>query len=210
MLIDTDLEGKINNLSDFKSEALTPVFEAIVNSIQAIEERKLQDKSQDRGEITVRINREIPQLKLIKEDEKKEEPKIRIFEVEDNGIGFDEKNYKSFKTSDSIYKKQKGGKGIGHLSWLKAFEKTEIKSIYSENGNKKLRCFKFTKDWVVPMSGNDTVLPNGTPQKTIVQLIGFKEAYRRQPSAYKTTEKIAQRILEHLLSYYIKKSGTVS
>ncbi len=52
MYIKTDLEGKIDNFKDFKSEALTPLFEAIVNSIQAIKERH----SSDKGEITVQIN----------------------------------------------------------------------------------------------------------------------------------------------------------
>jgi hypothetical protein len=35
----TNLEGKVRNLPHFKGEALLPVFEAVVNSIQAIEER---------------------------------------------------------------------------------------------------------------------------------------------------------------------------
>ena len=50
----TNLEGKVRNLPHFKSEALLPVFEAVVNSIQAIEEC---DNSAD-GEIEVRVIRE--------------------------------------------------------------------------------------------------------------------------------------------------------
>ncbi len=38
VMMKTDLEGKIRNLRHFKSEALLPIFEAIINSIQAIEE----------------------------------------------------------------------------------------------------------------------------------------------------------------------------
>jgi hypothetical protein len=37
--------------------------------------------------------------------------------------------------------------------------------------------------------------------------MGFNENYYKQPSAYKTTAKIAQRIFEHCLSYYITKQA---
>ena len=47
----TDLVGKVNNLKSFKNEALLPVFEAISNSIHAIEEKgNLSD-----GVIIVRV-----------------------------------------------------------------------------------------------------------------------------------------------------------
>ncbi len=204
MLIETDLEGKIDNFKDFKSEAMTPLFEAIVNSIQAIEDCQPTNN----GEIIVRIIREpYIQTKLNKQDGKGEQPKIINFEVEDNGIGFNEPNYHSFRLSDSTYKKKKGGKGLGRFSWLKAFNKIEIESVYSENGNKKKRYFEVTKkDWIQPTKNNITDALDKT-QKTVVRLIGFKDKYRTHPSAYKTTEKIAQRILEHHLPYYIKKSA---
>ena len=78
----TDLEGKINNLSHFKTEALFPVFEAIVNSIHAIEERN----SSKRGEITVRIIRERSVQASFDENpgDKKEVSVIKNFEIEDN------------------------------------------------------------------------------------------------------------------------------
>lgn len=204
----TDLEGKINNLSHFKSEALLPIFEAIVNSIHAIEDRK----PPKRGEIIVRIIREkdIQSTFEQKSDDKKEERKIVNFEIEDNGVGFDDKNYESFCTAESTYKINKGGKGVGRFFWLKAFEKVEIKSVYvgesaTNSKNEEVireRRIRFTKKSGIEELYNGPIDPN-TPQKTVVNLIGFKEEYRKQSSAYKTTQKIAQRILEHCLSYYI-------
>lgn len=196
----TDLEGKINNLSHFKTEALFPVFEAIVNSIHAIEERN----ASERGEITVRIIREKTVQASFDENigDKKEVSIIKNFEIEDNGIGFDKKNFDSFCTADSTYKISKGGKGVGRFYWLKAFERVEILSVYEEEKIKKERRIKFTKKGGIDEAFNDTV-DSKTSQKTIVKLIGFNEEYRKQPSAYKTTQKIAQRILEHCLSYYI-------
>ena len=55
-----NLEGKIQELDDFKSERLTPVFEAIVNSIEAIDEKKnTNKKSTDKGEIKIKIIRDL-------------------------------------------------------------------------------------------------------------------------------------------------------
>jgi hypothetical protein len=205
MYLKTDLEGKIHNLRDFKNEALLPVFEAISNSIQAIEER---NNNGNRGEIIVKILRDPDSLSDFVGDleEKKEERKIKSFEIEDNGIGFNQANFNSFLTSDSTYKIDMGGKGVGRFSWLKAFEKAEIESVYIDNdGNKKVRRFDFAKDGVEEY--NDGIDAKDLPQKTTVKLINFNEDYRKLPSAYKTTSKIAQRILENCLSYFINKTA---
>ena len=102
----TNLEGKVRNLPHFKSEALLPLFEAVVNSIQAIEERG----NLSSGEIEVRVVRE-EQGTLGDLDESG----ITGFSVTDNGIGFNQLNYESFETSDSIHKQALGGKGVGRF-----------------------------------------------------------------------------------------------
>jgi hypothetical protein len=202
--IKTDLRGKINNLKDFKSEALLPVFEAVTNSIHAIEDKN----NNEIGKITVNIKRQRgTQINLtdskFENDKSKEESTITGFEIVDNGIGFTKDNYNSFETSDSTYKFNRGGKGIGRFSWLKAFKKVEVKSVYfDEENKKKLRTFNFTIENIIDKHVNNDINSNST-QKTTVNLIGFKKAYRDDKSAYKTTSKIAQRILEHYLTYYI-------
>ncbi len=203
--IETDLEGKINNISSFKKEALLPLFEAIINSVHAIEDREDLEK----GTIKVNIIRaddietslgdHIDDDALVKSDREK---KIVGFEIEDNGVGFNDDNFKSFNTADSTYKLHRGGKGIGRFLWLKAFDKVEIESVYGQNKTKHLRIFEFSKKKWVNEKSNDLCGPD-EDLRTQVRLIGFKEEYRREPSAYKTTRKIAQRILEHCLSYYI-------
>ena len=77
----TNLEGKVRNLPHFKSEALLPLFEAVVNSIQAIEERR----NLSGGEIEVRVVRE-EQGMLGDLDESG----ITGFNITDNGIGMSE------------------------------------------------------------------------------------------------------------------------
>lgn len=190
----TDLKGKVNNLPDFKQEALLPVFEAVINSIQALEEigNPLD------GKITVRIIREaLPQDMF---DTSKEEKKIFAFEIEDNGIGFTKENYDSFRTSDSTHKIEMGGKGVGRFFWLKAFEQVEIESIYENSDKRFLRKIAFCIKRGIRQIANQST---DQPRRTIVRLLKFKEEYRKLQSAFKTTKKISQRIIEHCLSYYI-------
>lgn len=194
----TSLIGKINNLPQFKREALLPVFEAVANSIQAIEEVKpIND-----GKIIVRIHRD-KQMSIQGFDQ--ENRKIVGFTIIDDGIGFNDINYDSFLTSDTTHKLEKGCKGIGRFFWLKAFERVEIESIYSgDEGERRKRAISFDiKNGIQEKVNHETQEPPGT----VVRLIGFIEEYRSQQSAYKTTRKIAQRILEHCLSYYINESS---
>ena len=191
----TDLTGKVNNLKHFKNEALLPLFEAIVNSIEAIEERG----NLSNGQITVRVIRNNQQA-LPGMDIDEAQKYITGFEIEDNGIGFDDNNYESFQTAETTYKMEKGGKGVGRFFWLKAFDKVEIESVYSKDADRYLRKIEFTlKNGIDPKENSLT----DKPQKTIVKLMGFKRKYRDQPSAYKKGETIAQRTLEHCISYLI-------
>lgn len=188
----TDLRGKINNLPSFKNEALLPLFEAVTNSIQAIEERGIDNSV---GYINIRILRDSQML-----DSADESP-IKGFKIEDNGIGFDQKNFDSFLTSDSIHKIDKGCKGVGRFFWLKAFDEVKIESTFKDNELLSQRTIMFTAYNGIEEIENKSV-PSGNIN-TVVSLLGFKEEYRKQPTAYKTAKKIAQRVLEHCLSYFI-------
>ena len=103
--METDVIGKINEKKLAYSNTLLPLFEAIVNSIQAVEEYS----STSPGIINIDIVRSMQ--KVIDFDGRL--PDIVDFYITDNGIGFNEKNYESFNYAHSTYKK--GGKGIGCL-----------------------------------------------------------------------------------------------
>lgn len=191
--IKTDLAGKVRNLPGFKSEALLPLFEAIVNSIQAIEDKHVDLNG---GRIEIVINRD-NQSNLFDDSDS---PSITGFTIRDNGIGFTDPNMESFRTSDSTYKEQRGGKGVGRFLWLKAFDLVKIESIFNEGDKSYRREIKFSR-----LKGieEDVVEVPISMSSTSVDLIGFREEYKRLPTAYKTARKIAQRILEHCLSYFI-------
>jgi len=97
MSLQTNLAGRIRNTDLPKSHALMPVFEAVVNSIHAIEETKnLVD-----GKITLDI---IRSQEVLSELDSDLSSPIEGFIITDNGCGFTEKNFVSFDTLDSDYK----------------------------------------------------------------------------------------------------------
>ena len=123
----SEIGGVVALIRDFKAKPLMPVFEALVNSIQAIEDRFAGDWSKGCIRIIIHRNTTVPDLPA---EGFRREPDIVGFEIVDNGIGFTDVNYDSFKIVASKYKADKGGKGIGRFTWLKAFESATVSSIY--------------------------------------------------------------------------------
>jgi len=114
MSIKTNLKGRLRNTSLPMAKGLSPLFEAVVNSIHSIEEAGL--KAED-GKITIEIIRS-PQTEMVFESKgpgrEPTEPIIG-FKIIDNGVGFNDANMDSFETLDSDYKAGKGCRGAGRL-----------------------------------------------------------------------------------------------
>lgn len=121
-----DLAGRVRNFDLPKTQPLIPLYEAVVNSIYAIEER--QEKEEFQGKIDIKIIREPQEIASI-EGIDNSVNEITGFSISDNGIGLDENNMRSFLQSDSTYRAEKGGKGVGRFSWLKAFSSAKVESI---------------------------------------------------------------------------------
>ena len=137
-----DLPGRVKNFELPRTKPLMPLFETIVNSIYAIEERQQNDDKVN-GYINIEIIRE-PQMRVQTEGIDSSINDITGFVVTDNGIGFDENNMKSFLQSDSTYRAEKGGKGVGRFAWLKAFKEADIESSFIDAGEWVRRKFCFT------------------------------------------------------------------
>lgn len=206
IIVASNLEGRLRNTHLSKSDALVPLFEAVVNAIQSLEDTPATQDFEPT--ITIKIVR-VPQGKIPEVEEKSGRPlqeKIIGFEIVDNGVGFTETNYASFSMLDSILKEAKGGKGIGRLTWLKAFDHVEITSVFeseSKDGNHNLqkRTFKCDgKQWV----HDEKTVPveNGEVRQTKIVLYGLKAFYG--DCIPKTGNTIAEKILEHCLWYYLR------
>lgn len=198
MSLQTNLRGRVRNTSLPKSHGLMPVFEAVVNSIHAIEE---SDNSLC-GKIFLQIDR-APQESL--DIESRSLPSIIGFTIKDNGCGFNELNFKSFKTLDTDHKIEKGCRGVGRLMWLKVFSVIEIDSFFRENNCEiKRRVFRFN-DSLGVHGGDQLIEAPLEAQLTTIKLIGFNSGY--QKSAPSKGESIAKQLLDHLLWYFLRKGG---
>lgn len=181
MALTTNLEGRIRNLRLPKSKALMPLFEAVVNAIQSIEDNQNND-----GVINIDIHRF--------------DDKITNFLIQDNGIGFNDDNLESFRTLDSDYKQARGCHGIGRLLWLKTFERVEINSVYKLNAE----IIKLTFDFNIEKGDHNVQITTESDVKqtgSSILLKGFLEDYRL--AAPKDGEVIARNLLEHLFYYFI-------
>lgn len=109
--------------------ALLPIFEAVSNSIHATQAR-FGDQVATKGvvHIVVEVNRNKDAVTI---------------SVQDNGTGLNKKNWKAFRTADTGNKIEIGGKGVGRLLWLSAFEGIKISSVYNEGASKLKRDFRF-------------------------------------------------------------------
>ena len=107
--MESNLKGRLRNTNLPKSNALLPLFEAVVNSIHSIDERIEKQKDLDMSIAFIHIH--FVRSSQTSFDKRKSE--LIGFKIEDNGIGFNEENFNSFKKLDSDYKISKGCRGIG-------------------------------------------------------------------------------------------------
>ncbi|OBW40049.1 hypothetical protein AB670_03612 [Chryseobacterium sp. MOF25P] len=197
MSLNTSLRGRLRNTTLPLTNALFPVFEAVVNSIHSIDEMKKDDENYQ-GKIIIKVVRS-GQTSAFTEVKSE----INGFEIVDNGIGFNEANFKSFKTLDSDFKIDLGGRGIGRLLWLKAFKSVKIASVFEEKDELFERAFDFNIQ-------ND--ISNENYEKSISKIretsISLKDIHKNYLVYLpKTIETISRNILEHCLWYFIRTGG---
>ncbi|HUT09119.1 MAG TPA: hypothetical protein VMY42_01360 [Thermoguttaceae bacterium] len=204
--METNLPGRLRNTSLPIGNALLPVFEAVVNSVHAIEEAGIPSKD---GRIFLTILRDAQQAFKFEDETKKggSEPAERIvgFRITDNGIGFNDANMESFRTLDGEHKADKGGRGVGRLLWLKAFKRANVSSLFrNDEGEMKSRSFVFNAvEGIVDETLEDAAVD--ARNSTTVDLDGFEKEYRK--NSLKTAPSIANSLLEHCLWYFVRAGG---
>lgn len=197
----SNVRGRVHNTNLPKSQGLLPLFEAIVNSIDAIED-VMGDKVPE-GRIDIKILR---LATLDGGDAAKGEQIFRApiygFEVLDNGIGFDESHFLAFNEADTQYNVHRGGKGIGRFLWLKAFEKVEIDSIFKQDKKMMRRSFVFSlvgDDGISNHKISEVDITN--KESTSIRLLGLDSDYEK--SIPHNPNILAERIVEHCLKYFV-------
>lgn len=174
------------------SRPLTPIFEAIHNSIHAV-----MACPQRRGQIKVTIGRE-PVL------DTKKLGQISEVTIQDNGIGFDTRNFDAFGEVDTPNKAGIGGKGVGRLTWLVAFSKVEITSVYQDDPQSKKRSFYFSLPLGITNETDEPATSADAPG-TLVTLKGFRHPWNR--AAGLDPERLERAILEHFIVTFLSESA---
>ncbi len=184
---DNDPEGRIKNLSlaPNAKNALFPLFEAVMNSIHAIEERFGRDEL-SKGRIDIDVIRS--------EDE------CIGYWVTDNGAGFHAENLSSFKRMDSQAKAKIGGKGVGRLVWLKVLDKVPLTSTFTNGSQAKRLDFDFTIE--DPVSGLKESTGSSEALGTQIKLCPYRSEFATHLPKKPIT--VANRILAHFISYFVR------
>jgi hypothetical protein len=169
-----------------------PLFEAVMNSFQAIRDAK---RPVGTGRILIEIEREYT---LLSEGD----APISTFKITDNGVGMNDDNFDSFNTSYSEHKIKEGGKGLGRFTWLKAFERVHIDTVFNaaDSDTPLMRKFVFDESYDA-----DKGVPIAAAAKAIgttIVLTGFKEPYKSETK--KNADQIIQRLVEHFLLIFFE------
>ncbi|MDR9466774.1 hypothetical protein [Marinospirillum sp.] len=165
----------------------TPVVEVVVNAIQAIEAKSINDGL---VEIVVQRHQQMDLSDPL--------PEIDGFEIFDNGIGFDDSNRDSFDTLYSAHKISEGGKGFGRFTCLKYFEDMEVKSTFCKGGRFFDRSFRMGKENEIII--NEDVAPSSSNIiGTCIKLVHLK----RSNFPDKKLATIARVLVEKLLPFFV-------
>jgi hypothetical protein len=191
--------GRVKNVSLANQKGLHPLFEAIINSIDAIEDAPPPFSGHRIDVCILRDTSLFGQLEAAQQAP----AGIRGFEVTDDGVGFNEQNFRAFNEADTQVKAARGGRGVGRFLWLKAFDKVEVDSVYLQDGKLLRRAFDFsleTLEGVGNLRGPVEATDEAGP-RTVVRLLGFKEEY--ESHVPKSAQAIAQQVVEHCLEYFV-------
>ncbi len=201
--LSSSLQGRLRNTDLPVSKCLFPLFEAVVNAIYAIDDRVASDSNflLEDGKIRVIINRDMDGT-IFADDSNPAE--VQSIVIEDNGIGFNDENFKSFCELDSMYRASRGCKGIGRLLWLKCFNAVEVYSCFSdENGERKFRHFAFSPKGI-------NLLPEGDMDLDFVGsrilLKGINDTYKAAISKY-SQETVSKALFEHCLWFFLREGS---
>lgn len=170
-----DVLGRISNmrLPDGKTAVLYSVYEAVSNSIHAINDRFTEKLAAEKGIVNVEIDVD-------------GSGDISSISVTDNGVGFNAANLESFETSDSRFKYARGGKGVGRFIWIKLFETIRVKSVYEDDGTEQLVTFRFAPEEIESIQEKNVTEASGSSSGTTITLSDLRadQKGRVRPSSY--------------------------
>ena len=175
-----------------KTTSLTPIIEAVCNSIDAIGPERTD------GIIDIIVKRS--GQKSLELDSTHTLSDIIAIDIIDNGIGFTEENKDSFDTYRSGFKMSKGGKGFGRFMYLKYFNHVSIESIFYEEDKYKQRSFTFghadeiiENEKIIDIESDSSIHTGTTLHLSSIKSFDLD----------KGLEVIARKLVERLLVFFV-------
>lgn len=190
-----NIKGLVDRLELSQAKAMMPLYEAISNAIDAIEEHRDGFSSH-----WIRI-------RLIASNDLAHQAGdgaliVDGFDVVDDGVGFNEKNLESFKEAHTLSKVKVGGRGVGRFTFLKVFSSVHIRSVYEKDGAMLLREFDFSIE--DELKGADLISEVKEASGTKTSLRSMDDKFRAGWPTH--PEIIAERIIAHFLIRFAARS----
>lgn len=183
-------------LNDIKKSqrAFQPIFEAFTNAIEAIKDRQKVEMDLE-GKI---------EIKIYTVDNFSGQPEFERLIITDNGIGFNDADFKRFNTFKDFTKGYKN-LGSGRIQYAHYFDKTDISSVFIEGDEIYERKFRISK--------NETFLQNNalvfhvSKEQVANGELGTKVTFENlleNSNMYNnmTTESLKSSLLERYLHYF--------
>jgi hypothetical protein len=194
VMVESDVEGLLRAIGLPAKRALIPLFEAISNSLHAIEERFPHDSNLGNVDVELIGSRD---LHGNHGADALAWP-IHALVITDNGSGFHKENLASFQ---QVYSRRKfgiGGKGFGRFSFLKVFSDAQIDSVYTtDTETAEPISFSFDAGREVQIRHREHCRED---QWTTVRLKGVRDGYVDHiPS---DPVQLAECIIEHFLPLF--------
>lgn len=194
-----DFRGQLQKIQK-SANKLQPLFEALTNSMEAIKLKTLQNK----GVITINLNFESG---LFSSETK--EYQFSTITLEDNGIGFNEREFERFQ---NLHDNTKGqfNHGSGRVQYMHFFEKIEFQSTYKDARSKTgfyQRFFVLSKSEAFLeqksiICSQDPIEINATEENTKVIFKKLWDESDQENYNKLTSENLKEKIIEHYLYYF--------
>ena len=195
--VDLNWRGVLKGVSK-AVDPLQPLYEAFTNSMEAIELRK------SRGD------KFIPNIMVdfyFNADMEGENADLSKMDITDNGVGFDDENFKRLQ----IFKDESKGfnnRGSGRLQLLHSFLTAKYESTFLQDGNIKKRCFILSKgeafvekNSILQLLSEDKC-EAGTEIRTRLTLRDLRENADIKFYKEKTIEEIKEALINHYIMQF--------
>ncbi|MGS1021631.1 ATP-binding protein [Burkholderia glumae] len=191
----TNIQGLVDRLDLAPSKGLMPLFEAVSNAMDAIEEKSGNAAG---GNIRIRLLAADDLVAQADDDTLV----IDGFEITDDGVGFTDANIASFGEAYTLSKVKVGGKGVGRFTFLKVFSRCSVESVFEKKGRRYSRAFSFSIQR--ELDGADRTEATVRPVGTTLTLRGVADKYRAAWTA--DPETLAERVIAHFLIRFAARS----